>query len=83
MHRIARRYLERVRLGDQASKYPPQLSGGQQQRAVIARALCMEPTSSLDPFMDEGQIIEIAATEQFFAAPRSERLRAFLSQILH
>jgi len=51
--------LERVRIGDQAAKYPGQLSGGQQQRVAIARALCMrpkvmlfdEPTSALDPEM--------------------------------
>src|SRR5450631_223445 len=51
--------LERVRIPDQASKYPGQLSGGQQQRVAIARALCMkpqimlfdEPTSALDPEM--------------------------------
>ena len=56
---IARKYLERVRIGDQAEKYPAQLSGGQQQRVAIARALCMqpkvmlfdEPTSALDPEM--------------------------------
>jgi len=55
----ARKYLERVRIGDQALKYPAQLSGGQQQRVAIARALCMEPkamlfdepTSALDPEM--------------------------------
>jgi polar amino acid transport system ATP-binding protein len=55
----ARRLLERVRVSDQASKYPAQLSGGQQQRVAIARALCMEPkamlfdepTSALDPEM--------------------------------
>ncbi|WP_306412217.1 amino acid ABC transporter ATP-binding protein [Ectorhizobium quercum] len=55
----ARKYLERVRIGDQADKYPAQLSGGQQQRVAIARALCMEPkamlfdepTSALDPEM--------------------------------
>jgi polar amino acid transport system ATP-binding protein len=54
---IARRLLDRVRVLDQADKYPAQLSGGQQQRVAIARALCMEPkvmlfdepTSALDP----------------------------------
>jgi ABC-type polar amino acid transport system ATPase subunit len=127
--RIARRYLDRVHIGDQALKYPAQLSGGQQQRVAIARALCMEPrimlfdepTSSLDPeminevlavmeelaldgmtmicvthemgfarrvanrcvFMDQGQIVETADARAFFEMPRSERLRAFLSQILH
>jgi polar amino acid transport system ATP-binding protein len=56
---IARKYLDRVRILDQADKYPSQLSGGQQQRVAIARALCMEPkamlfdepTSALDPEM--------------------------------
>jgi general L-amino acid transport system ATP-binding protein len=56
---LAMRYLERVRISDQARKYPGQLSGGQQQRVAIARALCMnprlmlfdEPTSALDPEM--------------------------------
>ncbi len=55
----ARKYLTRVRIPDQADKYPAQLSGGQQQRVAIARALCMspkimlfdEPTSALDPEM--------------------------------
>jgi polar amino acid transport system ATP-binding protein len=55
----ARRLLARVRVLDQANKYPAQLSGGQQQRVAIARALCMEPkamlfdepTSALDPEM--------------------------------
>jgi ABC-type polar amino acid transport system ATPase subunit len=55
----ARFYLTRVRIADQADKYPSQLSGGQQQRVAIARALCMkpkimlfdEPTSALDPEM--------------------------------
>jgi ABC-type polar amino acid transport system ATPase subunit len=52
-------YLERVKIPEQAKKYPIQLSGGQQQRVAIARALCMkpeimlfdEPTSALDPEM--------------------------------
>jgi general L-amino acid transport system ATP-binding protein len=56
---IAMRYLLRVKIPEQAGKYPGQLSGGQQQRVAIARALCMspkimlfdEPTSALDPEM--------------------------------
>ena len=52
-------FLTRVRIPNQAKKYPGQLSGGQQQRVAIARALCMnprimlfdEPTSALDPEM--------------------------------
>jgi len=126
---IARHYLKRVRIPEQADKYPAQLSGGQQQRVAIARALCMqpkimlfdEPTSSLDPemvkevldtmvglaldgmtmlvvshemgfarqvadrmvFMDAGQIIEVNSPKEFFSAPRHERTRMFLGQILH
>jgi general L-amino acid transport system ATP-binding protein len=57
--KVALEYLERVRIPDQANKYPGQLSGGQQQRVAIARSLCMqpkimlfdEPTSALDPEM--------------------------------
>jgi general L-amino acid transport system ATP-binding protein len=121
-------YLDRVRIPEQANKYPAQLSGGQQQRVAIARALCMspkimmfdEPTSALDPemvkevldtmvelaidgmtmivvthemgfarqvasrmvFMDEGQIVEIAAPEAFFTNPQHERTKLFLGQIL-
>ena len=123
----ARHYLERVKIPEQASKYPAQLSGGQQQRVAIARALCMkprimlfdEPTSALDPemvkevldtmidlaregmtmlcvthemefaravadrviFMDKGYIVEENAPEQFFSAPKNERLKNFLGQI--
>ncbi|TWF49427.1 amino acid ABC transporter ATP-binding protein [Neorhizobium alkalisoli] len=57
--KLARHYLERVRISDHAHKMPSQISGGQQQRVAIARALCMEPqimlfdepTSALDPEM--------------------------------
>ena len=126
---IAMQFLTRVRIPEQANKYPAQLSGGQQQRVAIARALCMnpkimlfdEPTSALDPemvkevletmvelaesgmtmlvvthemgfarqvadrvvFMDEGQIVEINAPAEFFANPKHERTKLFLSQILH
>ena len=125
---LARTYLERVRIPEQAGKYPGQLSGGQQQRVAIARSLCMkpeimlfdEPTSALDPemikevldvmvelaedgmtmvcvthemgfartvadlmvFMDQGEIVERAPPKEFFANPKSERTRLFLSQIL-
>jgi len=125
---LAMTYLKRVRIPEQAYKYPGQLSGGQQQRVAIARALCMrpkimlfdEPTSALDPemvkevldvmvelatsgmtmicvthemgfarsvadrvvFMDRGEIVEEGPPKEFFANPRSERLRMFLSQIL-
>jgi len=126
---VAMNYLTRVRIPEQASKYPGQLSGGQQQRVAIARSLCMspkimlfdEPTSALDPemikevldtmvglaeegmtmlcvthemgfartvanriiFMDRGEIVEQNEPEEFFANPRSDRTRLFLSQILH
>jgi general L-amino acid transport system ATP-binding protein len=120
--------LARVRIAEQAGKYPLQLSGGQQQRVAIARSLCMtpkimlfdEPTSALDPemikevldvmielagmgitmlcvthemgfarsvadrviFMDQGQIVEQNSPAEFFANPKSERTRDFLSKIL-
>src|SRR6202044_2313424 len=126
---LAMRFLTRVKIPEQAQKYPSRLSGGQQQRVAIARALCMnpkimlfdEPTSALDPemvkevletmvslaregmtmlvvthemgfarqvadrvvFMDRGEIVEVNAPEPFFADPKHERTRAFLSQILH
>ncbi len=120
--------LNRVRIAEQAGKYPLQLSGGQQQRVAIARALCLtpkimlfdEPTSALDPemikevldvmielaeggitmlcvthemgfakavanrviFMDQGQIVEQNTPDEFFAHPKNERTRDFLSKII-
>jgi general L-amino acid transport system ATP-binding protein len=125
---LAMELLARVRIPEQAGKYPGQLSGGQQQRVAIARALAMrpkvmlfdEPTSALDPemikevldvmielaeegmtmvvvthemgfartvadrmvFMDQGEIVETARPDEFFAAPRTERARLFLGQVL-
>ncbi len=65
----AMKYLERVRIPEQANKYPGQLSGGQQQRVAIARALCMnpkvmlfdEPTSALDPEMVK-EVLDVMVT---------------------
>jgi len=69
---LAMNYLARVKIPDQAGKYPARLSGGQQQRVAIARALCMnpnimlfdEPTSALDPEMVKevlDTMVELAA----------------------
>jgi ABC-type polar amino acid transport system ATPase subunit len=63
---LARQFLSRVHIAEQANKYPSQLSGGQQQRVAIARALCMEPkamlfdepTSALDPEM-VGEVLDV------------------------
>ena len=122
---LARKFLDKVGIGNKADAWPAQLSGGQQQRAAIARALCMqpeallfdEPTSALDPelqqevvkvikdlaneertmilvthdmrlaadvsdhvvFLHLGRIEEEGPPEQLFGAPKSERLKQFLS----
>ena len=66
------RFLTRVKIPEQANKFPGQLSGGQQQRVAIARALCMspkimlfdEPTSSLDPEMVKEVLVTMTALAQ-------------------
>ncbi len=125
---VARKYLDKVGIGEKCDVYPAQLSGGQQQRAAIARALAMEPeallfdepTSALDPeleqevvkvikdlaaegrtmmivthdmkmahdvsshtiFLHQGLIEEEGDPKTLFGAPKSDRLRQFLSSTM-
>src|SRR5713101_5443858 len=82
---IARHYLERVRIPEQADKHPAQLSGGQQQRVAIARALCMqpkimlfdEPTSALDTMVGlalDGMTMLVVSHEMGFARQVANRM---------
>ncbi|WP_417674667.1 ABC transporter ATP-binding protein [Pseudodonghicola sp.] len=72
VEQAARKYLDKVGIGDKCDAYPAQLSGGQQQRAAIARALCMEPeallfdepTSALDPELEQEVVKVIKALAQ-------------------
>ena len=89
---MAMKLLERVRIHEQAAKYPGQLSGGQQQRVAIARALCMnpkimlfdEPTSALDPEMIKEVLdvmVELAETGMTMVCVTHEM--AFARQVAH
>jgi len=88
----AMKYLERVRIPEQALKFPGQLSGGQQQRVAIARSLCMnpkimlfdEPTSALDPEMIKEVLdvmVELAETGMTMVCVSHEM--AFARQVAH
>jgi len=92
---LAMSFLTRVKIPEQAKKYPGQLSGGQQQRVAIARALCMRPMMCVTHemgfarqvadrvvFMDHGEIVESGTPTRMFEDPQTERLKLFLSQIL-
>ena len=89
---LAMEYLTRVKIPEQALKYPGQLSGGQQQRVAIARSLCMrpkimlfdEPTSALDPEMIKEVLdvmVELAETEMTMLVVTHEM--GFARQVAH
>ncbi len=89
---LAMEYLTRVKIPEQAAKYPGQLSGGQQQRVAIARSLCMrpkimlfdEPTSALDPEMIKEVLdvmVELAETEMTMLVVTHEM--GFARQVAH
>src|SRR3977135_2454233 len=89
---LAMQYLQRVRIPEQAAKFPAQLSGGQQQRVAIARALCMqpkimlfdEPTSALDPEMIKevlDTMIELAGSGMTMVCVTHEM--GFARQVAH
>ena len=89
---LAMEYLTRVKIPEQAAKFPGQLSGGQQQRVAIARSLCMrpkimlfdEPTSALDPEMIKEVLdvmVELAETEMTMLVVTHEM--GFARQVAH
>ena len=86
------KYLTMVGLADKADQYPSRLSGGQKQRVAIARAITMvlvthemgfaKDVSDWIHFMDGGYLIESAPPQEFFAHPKTDRAKKFLSHIL-
>ena len=97
--KTANEYLQKVGLLEKKDSYPNNLSGGQKQRVAIARALCMAQGMTMIVvthemgfarkvgnrvvFLDQGEIVEEATSEQFFSNPQSDRARDFLSKVMY